>query len=526
MLRPDPPVSFLDRYLAGELDALFAHAADDVSGGFDRAPVSDPEALADALVAQARRRGDRSEQIEAIERLRDPAARVVVTGQQAGLLLGPMFTLSKAITALRLARRADRDERPVVAVFWVASQDHDAAEIDHAWLLGPDERVHRTNLPFASDLPSGRAAWHATWTKRIDDELAALFGSTPQAIEARRLFADACADGGTVADVFARTLSAVLGGEGLVVLDPMQPEVARLSAPLMARELDAPLLGPDAIRDAGEHLRSLGLRPQLGRAEDATNLFVQEAGGPRRLLRFNGSSFHLDGRPERHLTAADLRSWLGEDPCAITPAAGLRPIVQDALLPTAQLVVGPGELRYVAQLHDVYRRHDVPMPSVLLRAQVTMVEPPVARILAQHELDVATFVADPVRALRERVLAREGHATRFDRVADDLDGSVAALLEAVEGIDPTLAGPVQRSRASIEHALGRLRTKTAEALVRRETTIERQFTRLSAHLLPDGRPQERVLSPFSYFAKFGVAPVMRRLVTLEPEGRQEMSIDP
>ena len=523
---PDASRSFVDRYLAGELDALFDRPAKDPARGFDRPPLEDPGGLADALAAQARRRGDRPEQLEAIERLRDPATRAVVTGQQAGLLLGPMFTLSKAWTAVRLAQCADRPDRPVVAVFWVASQDHDAAEIDHAFLLGPDERLRRTSLPFAADVPAGRAEWRDGWTSRLSRELAEIYGDTPQAREATDLLRRASAAGGSVAEVFSRLVSDVLGETGLIVLDPMQPEVAARFAPLLKRDLDDPTVGPAGIREAGETLRGMGLRPQLGRADDATNLFVQEGGGPRRLLRFDGSAFHLDGRPERRLRASELKAWLDADPLAITPAAGLRPVVQDALLPTAQVVVGPGELRYFAQLRGVYRHHGVPMPSVRPRAHATVLEPPVARILARHGLDAATFAAAPDAALRERVLAVTGEAERFDRAARRLEEEGEVLIEATAGLDPTLEGAVRRSRATLERTLRRLRVKASDALTRREGILAEQFARLEAHLLPDGRPQERVLSPFSFFAKFGVAPVIDRLATLEPQGHQEIDIDP
>lgn len=522
----DVPRSFLDRYRSGELDALFGRPAQDPGRGFERPPIDDPGGLADALEAQARRRGDRPAQLAAIERLRDPATRAVVTGQQAGLLLGPMFTLSKAMTALRLAQRADREERPVVAIFWVASQDHDAAEIDHAFLLGPDERLHRPALPFPADLPSGRVVWRESWTAHLLDQLRSVYGDDAPAREAIDLVRRVSEPCGTVADVFARTVSELLGDHGLIVLDPMRPEIARRFAPVLEQELADPLSGPEAIRDAGERLRGLDLRPQLGRADDATNLFVQEGGGPRRLLRHDGSAFHLDGRPERRLSALDLTAWLAADPASITPAAGLRPIVQDAALPTAQVVVGPGELRYFAQLLGVYRRRGVPMPSVVPRAHATLLEPPVARILVRHGLDAASFAADPDGRLRERVLSVTGHAERFDAAAQRLEREMQEMLEATEALDPTLQGAVRRSEGQLQRTVRRLRVKAGDALARRDHVTSEQFGRLRAHLLPDGRPQERVLSPFSFFAKFGVGPVMRRLETLQPEGAQELPIDP
>lgn len=518
--------SFLDRYRSGDLAPYFVRLPGDLDAGLDRPPLDDPGGLADALAAQARARGDRPAQLDAIERLRDPAARAIVTGQQAGLLLGPTFTLSKAITALQLARRLDHPERPVVAVFWVASQDHDAAEIDHTYLLTAEERLARLSLPFPEGRPAGRTPWRAAWTEEVDARLAEL-APGEHGRDVRGRVREAHSEAETVADAFARLLGSLLGDQGLVVLDPMRSEIAQRFGPVLRGDLRHPRAGPDAIREAGDRLRAGGTRPQLGRSEDATNLFVQEApDAPRKLLRFDGRRFHPDGSPEAHWTRDDLEARLDDDPLAITPAAGLRPVVQDAALPTAAVVVGPGELRYFAQLKGVYEQHEVPMPTVWPRAFATVLEPPVARILDRHGLTAAEVSADPDGALRERLLDLHGQAERFGTARDRLERDVEELLASVEGLDPTLAGPVRRGREALDLTVSRLRVKAADALARRDRTTSRQFARLRAHLLPDGRPQERVLSPFSHFAKFGVDPVMARLRTLEPEGEQVVTIDP
>lgn len=522
----DGSPTFLDRYAAGALDDLFDRPALDLEGGLDRGPVDDPGGLAAALADQARERGDRPAQLAAIERLADPRTRAIVTGQQAGLLLGPMFTLSKAITAIRLAKRLDTPERPVVAVFWVASQDHDAAEIDHAWLLGNDEELVRLSLPFPEGQPSGRTPWRRDWTDAVSERLRAVYGDGPLAAEARALARSACESGDTVADVFARTLASLFGDDGLVILDPMRPRIARRFGPVLRHEIAEPTAGPEAIREAAEALRGRGLRPQLGRAADATNLFVQADDGPRLLLRFDGRRFHPDGRPDLRWSADDLLGRLDDDPASITPAAGLRPIVQDGALPTAAVVVGPGELRYFSQLRGVYRHHAVPMPTVWPRAQVTLLEPPVARILDRHETTADAFASDPERVQRERLLELHGAADAFARTTDRLETDVAALLGEIDALDPTLDGPVRRGHAALDLTVSRLRDKAADALARRDRITTDQFARLRAHLIPGGQPQERVLSPFSFFSKFGVGPVMDRLKGLEPEGRQTLSIDP
>ncbi|MDR9391008.1 MAG: bacillithiol biosynthesis cysteine-adding enzyme BshC [Trueperaceae bacterium] len=521
-----PAPSFLDAYLRGDLSRFFDVAPGDVAAGLARPYPGDRAALADALDAQATARGDGPGPRRAIQRLRHPDARVVVTGQQPGVLLGPMYALVKAVSAWALAARLDREDRPVVPVYWVASQDHDVDEIARTTLLGPDGVRREVALDLPEGRPSGRIAWREDWTACLQDAVQDLYGATAAATEVRALLEDVTAPGGTVADVFARTLARLLGPRGLVVLDPMKPDLARTFAPWLRRELEAPTVGPEAIRTSGEALRSLGWTPQLGRAAGATNLFVQRGDGPRRLLRVDGDGFHLDGEVGARASAADVAAWLEDDPAAVTPAAGLRPILQDAVLPTAAVVVGPGELRYFAQVRGVYAHHGVAMPLVHPRTRATLLEPPAARILARYGLTAAAVQADPEGVEREVALALHGADDAFTAAAERLERDAADLLDAVRGIDPTLAGPVARSEASVEAAVARLRTKTAAALARRDRVTHAQFARLRAMLVPGGGPQERVVTPFAYFAKFGVTPVLDRLLTLPADGAHELPLDP
>src|SRR5690606_23587757 len=193
-----------------------------------------------------------------------------------------------------------------------------------------------------------------------------------------------------------------------------------------------------AINQAGRALKDRGLEPQLGRGTDATNLFIELRGGelPRRvLLRFDGRSFTAEGH---RFTRAELLGLLADDPTIITPAAGLRPVTQDALLPTAVFVLGPGELKYVAQLRGVYDFHEVAMPLAWPRARVSIVEPAAARLLDGLALSAAEFKQQGAAVLDELLLAQHGHASNFNRAAGEVERLFAQLLVDVDGIDPTL----------------------------------------------------------------------------------------
>lgn len=521
MPRDDAPpsrTSFLEHYRSGDLGEFFDLPAGDVDAALRVPRPAARPALAAALRRHARALGAPRAVFDNLDRLEHPASRAVVTGQQTGLLLGPAYTLSKALTAVKLAHRLDREDRPVVPVFWLASQDHDTAEIDHAHLLDGEERLHHLGVDLPADVAAGRVLLTGTMVDGVVQGIDALRPPAPFRDEVVELLRETAAAATTYADWFGALLYRLLGDQGLTLFDPMHAETAPLLRPVLERELERPQDSVTEVNRAARRLRRLGFDPQLGRGADATNLFLEVDfhPAPRRvLLRHDGRNFRLEGRV---LSADDVRSRLERDPAALTPAAGLRPVVQDTVLPTAVVVLGPGELGYFAQLRGVYARHGVPMPLVWPRATATLVEPPVARILDKYGLDVATFQQDPDGCLERVVLERSGHGERFGVTTDEVETAMARLLASVEGIDPTLRGTVERGRGYLEATLQRLRSKTAAALVREDAITRAQFARLRAHLLPLGEPAERVLSPFGAFLKFGVAPTMAAYGSIGAEG--------
>lgn len=512
--------SFLAAFRAGELADLFPHATLDVEAALAVPRDVDRGALVAALRVAYERWGARPAQRRALDRLEHPEARVVVTGQQVGWLLGPTYTLSKAVTAVRLAQAHDRPERPVVPVFWMATQDHDVAEMDHAWVLGRDERLHRLHLPLRPGPAVGRALLDPAWVEAALGHLRAIDQADgrggPHLPDVLSLLADA-ADGATRwSDAFARLLGTLLGDQGLVLLDPLDPAVARLWRPLLDRELEAPEASAAHVRQGAARLEARGWAAQLGRAEGATNLFAERPRGvSRELLRRDGDGWRLG-----HGTVSldDLRAWLDHDPTAVTPAAGLRPVFQDAVLPSAVFVAGPGEIRYLAQLRGVYEQHGVRMPLVWPRASVTVLQPPVRRILDRHGLDWRAVMADPRRAHCDLALRLHGHADGFGAGLAAIEREAQGLIERIGAIDPTLERSVRKGHRHLDRTLVSLREKAAQALARRDDDLRRQFARLEAHLRPNGGLQERVLSPFTFFLTLGVEPVRDAFLALPPDG--------
>lgn len=522
---PLPGSDLKSDYAAGALSDFFQVAPGDTSTALGLRREVDREALAAAIRPHALRLGAPPPVLDSLERLSQAGSMAVVTGQQAGLLLGPMYTLSKAMTAISLAGRLDSEGRPVVPVFWVASQDHDVAEVDHAYLLDAEEQLHRTSVDLPDGVPVGRIPYAPEMLEQVRGSLSAHRPSPARAREVLALLEESATVARTYSDWFAAQLYRLLGRHGIVIVDPLEPAVASLSAQVIRREVMEPMLGPERVNAAGKALKAMGHDPQLGRGDGATNLFIElpgEGGLPaRHLLRAQRGGFAADGRL---LDRAELLERLDTDPTVLTPAAGLRPVVQDALLPTAVAVLGPGELAYVAQLRGVYELHDVPMPLAWPRSTVTVLEPAAARMLEAIGSTAASFVADPEAVLQRVLLERHGSAAEFERATATLEREFAALLAHVDGIDPTLRGTVQRGRRYLEATIDRLRTKSGAALARRDGETRRQFDRLRSHLLPLGQPAERVLSPYSHMLKFGVDALLDRLEAVGETGAFELRL--
>nr|WP_245557564.1 bacillithiol biosynthesis cysteine-adding enzyme BshC [Deinococcus peraridilitoris] len=503
--------SIAQAYAAGELSDFFGCSPADLNSTRTARRDVDRAGLSEALRAYHRDLGTLDRSVETqLARLAHPNSRVVVTGQQAGLLTGPAYSVHKGADAVLRARSLDQDEAPVVAVYWIASQDHDAAEVASTTLLDMNEALHHLTLDLPLGVPVGRIPWREEWTHEVEALLERF-----AAPEAHRLWLGAVLRAamreGSYADVFARLVHSLLGEFGLLVLDPLHPALTALFAPALARELDRPREGPQRIEEAARALEARGYVAQLRRPEGATNLFLEGEDGQRRLLRWDGRFFEADRRYDRQ----QLQRILESNPGRITPAAGLRPILQDSILPTAAFVVGPGEIAYCAELRGVYDLHGVPQPVLLPRLSVTWLEPPVVRLLQRFGLTAAAFQAAPHDALGSALARERGAAALAEDRLGILEREFSQLMQEIGNLDPTLSGAVQRTRERTLTRLIRLQSQARRALIDAEQTREGQVGRLYAHLLPRGVAQEREMNFLTYLLKHGRAP-LKRLMTLAP----------
>ncbi|ULH14136.1 bacillithiol biosynthesis cysteine-adding enzyme BshC (plasmid) [Deinococcus sp. KNUC1210] len=530
MTRPLTRRSVAAAYAAGDLSRFFRLHPSELDALHRREafrPDLDRAALVDALRQYHRDLGTLDKTSESqLEHLLHPASGVVVTGQQAGVISGPAYSVHKAASAVLLAQDLDREDAPVVPIYWIASQDHDAEEVASTTLLDFSETLHRLTL----DLPEGVPVGAIPWTPEYTRDVLALMQrfdapeAHKQAVLNRLAFAfgPPTSERRSYADVFARLIHSLLGASGLLVLDPLHPALAKLMAPALKRELSSPLASSERIEAAAALLEAEGFEAQLRRPVGATNLFLTEDDGQRRLLRVSGKgSFETEsGR----YTRAELEALLDRAPERLTPAAGLRPIVQDSLLPTLAFVVGPGEIAYGAELREVYPLHGLEQPLLWPRLSVTWIESNVARLLSRLNTAAARFQADPEGTLGAALAKERGAASVSAERLTDLKAQFSRLAAELGELDASLEGAATRAGTRSLNQIERLQRLSLQALARAENDRSGQLDRLKLHLLPNGVPQEREMNFLTYLLKHGDAP-LTLLMQQAAGGRAELTLD-
>lgn len=513
-------VTALEAYCSGQLLGLHRLHHADFAAALVTSREVNREALSAAVLEYSQSIGANKVVLGNAKLLAHPNSATVMTGQQAGLLLGASYTISKAVDAILLAQRYSTADRPVLPIFWVASQDHDSDEVRHAFLLDLSEQEHQISLELPKNIPIGNIALRPAYLETIMQHLQNF--DAPEVFKAPLLeMLDTTFQASTTySEWFSRILTHLLGQYGLMIVDPLFPSIAALFSGGIKQELESPLLSSQGIERAALTLEAAGLTPQLRRGASATNLFLTGEDGQRRLLKFDGQKFMAD----KSYSQADLLHILESDARRLTPAAGLRSILADAVFPSVVNVLGPGELAYHLQLLEVYQQHNVPQPLMSPRLSITILEPPIKRLLVKYDLTAAAFQRNGAETLKNKLFETHAAKARIAATLEQTMQEIQALGSDLTKLESGFSKNVWRMQAAMRFQLeNKLPRKLSAALARADTDLQSSLLRLEKHLLPHGKPQERHNSFLEYLLKFGTV-ALQRVLALEPSGVFEVEI--
>jgi bacillithiol biosynthesis cysteine-adding enzyme BshC len=442
--------------------------------------------------------------LENLDRLARPNTFVVIGGQQPGLLTGPLYTLYKAISIIKLADDLRRQfAYDFVPLFWNASDDHDWAEVNHAYLIDHSGRRQRLEYPLdprfegwsVGEIPLDRGALV------VIEQLAALLGDQGFADDVRALLLETAEVSATFGEWFSRLMLILFHRYGLIIVDPGLPDLKRMAIPLFERALDAPLVPSQLANEAGDALEERGYRRQLHKDSTLCSFFLRES-GRREAVHYGKGGFRVGAQT---YTKAALKALLHNSPERFSPNALLRPVMSEFLFPTAAFIGGAGELRYFAQTRRIYEYFEVPMPVPYLRLGCTLIEPPITKILAKYQLSpLALRHVDQTLTDWVRTRAEIASPALWQRLRAEVYRPFGELKGAVHAIDPTLETSLEGTLNYMMFRIGKFEKKLVRHLKKAERLTASHLRRAAEALFPGSGLQERTINGMSYLSRYGM----------------------
>jgi len=438
--------------------------------------------------------------LENISRLKDPETLVVATGQQVGLFSGPLYTIYKALTTIKLARElTDRLGVPVLPVFYLVSEDHDLDEVKWCGYIDRDNQYNTliydaqesTNRSPVSDI-------------ELDDSISSLIARFAESVfdtefkDGLLTFVRECYKPGEKYHIaFARWFTRLFEKYGIILFDSADERYKPFVEHIFAKELTE-LVSIKALQKTNQELTDRGYHTQIAVQPDRPNVFILKDGrhslrqqGEKYINMFSGESYTIEellAQPER-----------------LSPKAALRPLVQDTLFPTVAYVGGPGEIAYWAQLKRLYEAMHLHMPVVCPRAGFTLIEPKIKRHLEKFALAPEHVITDRQGSI-DKTLSSYIPADikdRFTNIQSNLSHDLKLLSEKIINSEPSMKTVIEKTAAGIEKQIDMMEQKVMKAVEQRDRVVSEQLRTISENLLPEKNLQERKVNILPYLIKYG-----------------------
>lgn len=516
--------SLFEEYIAGEEQVwkFFPLRLDE----WEKAIRGRREKLAEAWRAEElwqlggynRKIGAGEKTLENIEHLGEAETLVVATGQQPGVLGGPLYNIYKALTALRLAEElAMRFHIKILPLFWLASDDHDIEEAGHFYWLNKEGGVEEFIYQPKGYVPA-RPLFLTPVDKEQFEELFRRLRITNFATEfiegllsvLRRIVSESA----SFEEQFARILCWLLGNSGIIFVPPYLPAIRRRSLAIIKKEIETAGESSNLIREGAKEIERLHYKPQLYRHGGQVNFFLLDESQRRCRIDYMNFRFEIRIAEEDKITNTlvkeELLSLIMSQPEKISLNVVSRPLVQDFIFSTIAYVAGPGEISYFAQLRPVYEFFSVFMPIIFPRVHLLIIEPRIARLLDKYNLSAENIfeLATDEFELSQRIkegLTEMPLASVIEETHSEIRNSLQQLEQALQSLsDTAVKDSLAKLRQHIVLGFSHLEERYKKAILLKKKLLSQHQEKMQSALIPRGKPQERVFSPlFPYMQNFG-----------------------
>lgn len=462
--------------------------------------------LVDELRRQHSNAGTLTQKVEEnLKALSDERCCAVVTGQQVGILGGPLYTIYKALHTIILANELHTQypDYQFVPIFWQETEDHDFEETSGINIITSNFELRNIRYKPAEDISRrqiGGLILEKEALERVFSEIESFIPKTDFTDDVLTLYKNAYQEDFTFAEAQAQLLGELLSPEGLLILNPNTPELKKQATHLFKKEIEtAPYLS-GAIQEVSKEIKKLGYHAQLD--PEGMNLFIEEEGRRYKLSKV-GDGFSYNSKP---LSTAEINTILAEHPERLSMNVVMRPLVQDTILPTVAYVAGPGEIAYFAQLKPAYDWAGIIMPLIEPRISMTFIEDRFEKLLDKFHIQIEDFL-EKGNEIITKLLSTEQEkllSDSFSKSAHEVETTLDALRNVLSTTDATLDPALTSVKGKILTTLKDFEGKSLAAERKKQSGTKQQFEKAFNVLLPEGKLQERELSLLYFLNKYGL----------------------
>jgi bacillithiol biosynthesis cysteine-adding enzyme BshC len=447
---------------------------------------------------------------ESIKKLRHNDSVVVIGGQQAGILTGPLYSIHKIISIIKLANEKEKELNvPVIPVFWIAGEDHDYDEVNHIFINngGTLKKKVYPERVFEKDMISNLTLDHELcmhWVHGVIEQL----GESEHTGGLIQFAKSAIDKSSTFVDFFAYMIMELFKEHGLLIIDSADRGLRQLESPYFYRMIEEFEGITNAVKSKQAELQSLGINNTIEIKENAANLFYyDELHKERVLLEYDHHGSFLGKSGTIRISIDELKSIAERTPEQLSNNVVTRPIMQDLLFPTIAFIGGPGEIAYWGELQGAFEHLQLKMPPIVPRLNFTLLERAIESELKELSIDLIDALTKGATAEKEMYLSSVRHHEVRDLLESaqrDISKTYQQIRSELEQKDRGLLPLLQKNEELIIKQLHFMDGKVEESVQRKYETILSKFDRIESSLRPNGGPQERTWNMFYFLNKYGL----------------------